>query len=270
MAIITISRGSYSMGKAVAEKVAERLGYECLSRDVLLEASGDFNIPELKLERAIEDPPSILERFTHGHQKYVAYVQSALARHVGRDNVVYHGLAGHVLLKNVSHLLKVLITADREMRLGIVMEREKMSRQQAETWLGKLDKGRRRWTQRLYGVDPWDPSLYDLAIALRRLEVDDAVELICRSVEMRQFKTSDESRQEMADLTHAAEIKAAVVDGYPDVHVSSRYGNVLVYGVSSDRQAQKLKARVVEVCSKMEGINNIEVHAGIAAPDDAV
>jgi hypothetical protein len=33
--IITISRGSYSKGREIAEKVAERLGYECLSRDLL-------------------------------------------------------------------------------------------------------------------------------------------------------------------------------------------------------------------------------------------
>ena len=37
MAIITISRGSYSKGKEIAEKLAEELVYECLSRDVLLE-----------------------------------------------------------------------------------------------------------------------------------------------------------------------------------------------------------------------------------------
>ena len=258
------------MGKAVAEKLADRLGYECLSRDVLLAASGDFNIPELKLEHAIQDPPSILERFTHGHQKYVAYVQSALTRHMCRDNVVYHGLAGHVLLKNVSHVLKVRITADLETRLGIVMEREAMNRAQAETWLSKLDRGRRRWTQSLYGVDPSDSNLYDLVIGLRRLEVDDAVELIYRSVEMRQFKTTDESRQEMADLARASEIKAALIDAYLDISVSNRYGNVLVYGVRSDRQAQKLKAKVVEICAKMEGINSIVADAGIAAPDDAV
>jgi len=51
MPIITISRGSYSRGKDVAEKLAQRLGYECLSRDILLEASDEFNIPEIKLIR---------------------------------------------------------------------------------------------------------------------------------------------------------------------------------------------------------------------------
>ena len=49
MPIITISRGSYSRGKAVAEKLAAKLGYELVSRDVLLEASDEFNIPEIKL-----------------------------------------------------------------------------------------------------------------------------------------------------------------------------------------------------------------------------
>jgi len=48
MSIITISRGSYSRGKEVAEKLAETLRYECISRDILLEASEEFNIPEIK------------------------------------------------------------------------------------------------------------------------------------------------------------------------------------------------------------------------------
>ena len=39
MSVITVSRGSYSRGKEVAEKVAQELGYACISREVLLEAS---------------------------------------------------------------------------------------------------------------------------------------------------------------------------------------------------------------------------------------
>ena len=54
MSIITINRGSYSRGKQVAEKLALKLGYECISRDILLEASEEFNIPEIKLIRALQ------------------------------------------------------------------------------------------------------------------------------------------------------------------------------------------------------------------------
>jgi len=88
MSIITISRGSYSRGKEVAEKIAQRLGYECVSRDVLIEASDEFNIPEIKLVRAIHDSPSVLDRFTHGKEKYVSYIRAAVLKRDMKDNVV--------------------------------------------------------------------------------------------------------------------------------------------------------------------------------------
>ncbi|MFC1906918.1 AAA family ATPase, partial [Chloroflexota bacterium] len=116
MSIITISRGSYSRGKEIAEKVAEKLGYECIGRDSLIEASKQFNIPEIKLIRAIHGAPSILERFGYGKEKYIAYIQAALLRHVKKDNIVYHGLAGHFLLEGISHVLKVRISSDIEDR----------------------------------------------------------------------------------------------------------------------------------------------------------
>ena len=71
MSIITINRGSCSRGKEVAEKLALKLGYECISRDILMEAADEFNIPEIKLIRALHDPASVLERFTHGKDRYI-------------------------------------------------------------------------------------------------------------------------------------------------------------------------------------------------------
>ncbi|MGD8227785.1 MAG: cytidylate kinase family protein, partial [Desulfobacteraceae bacterium] len=62
MGIITISRGSYQSGREIAERTAQRLRYDCISREVLLKASEDFDIPEVKLTQAIEDAPSFLDR----------------------------------------------------------------------------------------------------------------------------------------------------------------------------------------------------------------
>src|SRR5919197_611039 len=49
MSIITISRGSFSGGQALAERVAQRLGYSCLSREVLVEAAATYGVPESTL-----------------------------------------------------------------------------------------------------------------------------------------------------------------------------------------------------------------------------
>ena len=59
MQIITISRGSFSHGKEIAEKVAERLGYDCVSREILVEASQYFNVSEEELLESIHDPRTL-------------------------------------------------------------------------------------------------------------------------------------------------------------------------------------------------------------------
>jgi Cytidylate kinase-like family len=44
MPIITISHEAFGDGRAVAERVAAILGYRCISREVLIEASQQYGI----------------------------------------------------------------------------------------------------------------------------------------------------------------------------------------------------------------------------------
>ena len=57
MAIITISRGTFSGGKAVAEALGKKLDYPCLSKEIILDAVEEFGVPEEKLVAALEEPP---------------------------------------------------------------------------------------------------------------------------------------------------------------------------------------------------------------------
>ena len=269
MPIITISRGSSSMGKAVAEKTAARLGYRLISREVLLDASTRFNVPEIKLEKAIHDAPGILERYRHNKQSYVAYVRSALMERVVDDNVVYHGLAGHLLLKGIPHVLKVRINADMQRRITIVMERDKIPAEAARQRILEDDQQRRKWTHSLYGEDPWDSSLYDLTICIDKLTVDDAVEFICRAAQSDGFQATDKNRQKTKDMAIACRVKAALVDEFPQVGVACEYGNVLVYVRFKDAAA-KLTKKLREIRETTEGVNHLETHAGVEMPADAV
>jgi len=211
MAIITISRGSYYRGREVAEKVAQKLGYECLSRDILLEASEEFNIPEIKLIRAIQDAPSILDRFTRQKEKYVAYIRAALLKHVQKDNVVYHGLFGHFFLQDIPHVLKVRIVADLEARVADEVKREGISESKAREIILKDDEERRKWALQLYGADWWDATLYDLVIHLKTIKVDDAVDLLYHIVQLPGFQTTPESQDAINNLLRAALMEVAPV-----------------------------------------------------------
>lgn len=211
MAIITISRGSYSRGKEIAEKSAQKLRYECISREILLEASEEFNIPEIKLVRAIKDAPSILERFTHGRERYVAYIRAALLKHVQKDNMVYHGIGGNFLLQGIPHVLKVRIVADLEDRVADEMKREGISAAEAREIIKKDDEERRNWGLHLHGADPWDPMLYDLVIHLHTITVDDAVSLISHTVQLPGFQTTPQSQQLIDNLVLLARLQVEPV-----------------------------------------------------------
>jgi len=212
MAIITISRGSYSHGKEIAEKVAEILGYECVSREILLEASQYFNVSEKKLLESIHDAPSLLDRITHGREKYIAYIRAALLDHVQRDNVVYHGHAGHLLIPEVPYVLKVRVIAKMDERIAFVQKQRHMSEDEAVAFLANEDKQRALWTRYLYKVDIEDPRLYDIILNIAGLRIIDACNIICAAVKSEIFTTSVESRQILRDLAIISHVKAALKD----------------------------------------------------------
>ena len=258
MPIVTISRGSHSRGKEVAEKLAQRLGYDCVSREILLEASEEFNIPEISLVRAIHDSPSVLERFQHGKEHYINYYQYALLKRVQQDNVVYHGLAGQYFLQSIPHVFKVRILASMEERVKEVMRRDHVSEKEAANILRKDDEERRRWGLTLYGIDAWDSRLYDMVVLIDKLSVDDAVDCIAEIVKKPVFQATEESRKVLRDQLQGAKIHAVLM-GYSlmlDVRVND---GVVTLGNAGDalRADFNLQAIIEELIGKIEGVKKI-------------
>jgi len=260
MSIITISRGSYSHGKEVAEKLAQQLGHECISREIILEASKQFNIPQLQLLRAVRNAPSILDRYRFGKERYVAYVRAALLRHVQRGNVVYHGFAGHFFLQQIPFALNVRILAGTEDRIQEVIRREKVSADEAQRTLGRIDEERARWSQHLYGIDTRDPSLYDMALNLESLSIDDAVKLIARNVELPAFQSTPEAERILDNHVLAAQVEAALIVEFPQTKVSAKDGNVFVAIHGSMSQQRGLTDKARDIASFVEGVKQITVH----------
>ncbi|MHC4274167.1 MAG: cytidylate kinase-like family protein [Planctomycetota bacterium] len=258
MPVITISRGSFSGAKEVAEKVAQRLGYECISRDILIEAAEEFHVPEVKLHHAFEDPPSVLDRFTYGRERFIAYIRAALLHHFQNDNVVYHGLAGHYFVRGIAHVLKVRILADMEDRVKLVMKREGLSQEKAVPYLHGIDEGRRKWGQRLYGIDTNDASNYDLVIRLHKITADDAADIVCHAAGLDHFQATAESQQAMADLYLASRAKARLVEHHPRLEVAAKEGTVYI-ALEGGRSADEKKIR--EVLQEVLGDKEIDISA---------
>lgn len=256
MSIITISRGSYSRGKDVAEKLSEKLGYECLSREVLLEASDEFNIPEIKLIKALHDSTSVLERFTLGKERYINYIYSSLLQHVRKDNIVYHGLAGHFFLANIPHVLKVRVIADMEDRIKEELKYNNISPEKALYILQKDDQERRKWGMQMYGKDTWDSRLYDIVLNVRNLTVDDAVDILFEIVQKPNYKSTPESTKMIEDLALSAKIKVGLFHLATQIMIKADDGKVNI-DLADDIQAIKNKEKIKELAQEMEGVKEV-------------
>ncbi len=259
MAIITISRGSYDIGKEVAENVAARLGYDCIGREVLIKASEQFDIPEIKYARAFIDTPTVLEKLTFGKERYIAYFEAAFLRHMLKGDVVYHGLAGNFFLKGVAHVMKVRIIADVAERVRMEIGRKGLSAVDAVMAIQRDDEASRQWSRALYGIDTWDPSLYDVVLQIKKISVKDAVKAICIMAGFDTFKTTAESQKVLEDLALAAEVRVAIIPLKLDINVYARDGDVHIETKSSLTRQDELIGKMEETTMQIPGVKKVDI-----------
>ena len=217
MAIVTISQGPYTHGREIAKKLAERLNYSCFSREIILETSEEFSVPENRLRKAIHDAPSIFSRFSNEKSRYLSLFRSIFMKHMVEDNVVYCGLAGHFFVQDVEHACKVRIIEDIERRIETLRGAEKLSDEEARYQLTKDDEERRRWSLALFNKDTWNSTLYDVVININTITVDDAVELIAMMIERGDFDGTMQSREKMQKLNILSAVYADLVATAPKV-----------------------------------------------------
>ena len=260
MGVITISRGSYSKGKEIAQKLADKLQYECFSREVLLEASQHFNVPELKLVRALHNTPSFLEKLGHRKQKYIIFIREAFLEYIKKDNMVYHGLAGHFFLKNIPNVLKVRIVANIDDRVKEEMKRENISEHEARNLLIKDDEERRKWSIDIYGLDTKDPALYDLVLHIDNLNVDDTVDILSNVAQKACFQTTQESLKKINDAYLASKAHSLIYGKIPAAEVTCEDGIVSVHIETSLALEQDFNDKVKSLLEAEDEIKEVRVH----------
>jgi cytidylate kinase len=258
MAIITISRGTFSGGQQLADCLGQTLGYRVLSREVLAEAAVRYGVSEADLAVAMRSRPRLWDRFLHDRRRYLAFVQSALCEEVVNDNVVYHGHAGHLLLRSVRHVLRVRLIAPLEYRIQEVERRQGLSHQDAASYVSRVDRDREKWTRFLYGVNWHDPSLYDLVLNLECLDVGVACGAIATIAMQPRFRADEPSHNALEELRLASRVRATLAADSStrnaEVEVTAHQGSIEIEGKLPD---PKLVETVVAVARAVEGVKEV-------------
>jgi cytidylate kinase len=255
MSIITISRGTFSGGKDLAESLARSLGYPCISREVIVEAAERYGTSEAALSLALNHAPSLIDRLKRDRDHYLAYIRAVLCRHALEGDFIYHGYAGHHLLAGVHHMIRVRIVANLAYRISAAMKELQMTSRQAGAHINKVDDERRKWTRFLYGVTWEDPMNYDVVLNLEHLGVKGACAVVECMTRLEQFQATAESRKVLEDFALQSFVIAALArderTGETDFVVHAENGVVTIDGMAN---LPDMVASVNEVAGKVEGV----------------
>ena len=257
MPIITIYQGASGEGQELAETVAQALGYRCVGREVLVEASRRYGIPEAKLNEIVEKGTHWWERLLQDLRPYRIALQATLCELAHDGKVVYHGHLGHELLSGIGHVLKVLLTAPIEFRIEQVRARQSLTDVAARHYIEEIDKARSRRLMAMFGADWRDSNRYDLILNMGKMRREGAKRVIIEAAKLEEYQPTPASNQSFNDLALGSRVHATLI-GSADVRgsaleVRAEDGHIHVKG----RVDQGLEDEVVKLVKNVPGVTKV-------------
>ena len=268
MSIIAISRGTFSGGEALATRVAERLGYRCLSRETILEeAAKAYGVSAADLAVAMEKRPSFWQRVLGERTAHLTFVRAALCEHAQADNLVFHGHVGHLLLPGISHVIRVRVIADMDYRIKAASVDQRLGDEDARAYIEKVDQERRQWIRFLFDVEWDDPNLYDVVLNLSRVNLATAGEIVTRLTAQDEFKATPDSRRALANLTLASRVaaKLAMDSRTKEVAVTVVADGGIVT-ITGETRSQSLNEAIEAVARQVDGVTEVRSQVVFVPP----
>jgi cytidylate kinase len=268
MPIVTIYQGASGEGQELAEAVAQTLGYRCVGREVLVEASRRYRISEAKLNEIVEKGPHWWERLLQDLRPYRIALQAALCELAHDGKVVYHGHLGHELLPGIGHVLKVLLTAPIEFRIEQVQSRQSLTDTAARHYIEEVDKARSRRLMAMFGTDWRDPNRFDLILNMSKIRREGAKRVIIEAAKLEEYQPTPTSERAFNDIALSSRVHASLLAS-PNVQgsaleVRAEGGHVHIKG----RVDQGLEEdELMKLVKNIPGVMNVTADVYSVQPD---
>lgn len=233
MQIICISRGGYGYSQELAEELAKRTSYPCISRGSILEEAAKFGISVGKIEVEILKKRPITEALRMEAERYRAFVAAKLCEKVLKEgNLIYHGRAGNLVLGGISKILGVRVISDTETGINKVMSDKNLSRAKAKRYVEDVEEDIKRWVKTLYRQDIENPFLYNATLNSSDLSVKSAAASIQSLAALPEFQMGKADEQAIKDLLLASkchlELSGNENTKNLNIKVSAKNGHVSV------------------------------------------
>lgn len=189
---VAVSREAGAGGGEVSRLVAERLGWNCMDRELLDFMAEKYHLPHGALEIVDEQKRNWLhdlfgywlEEVMVSQTEYVAHLGQMVLMAARHAKAVFVGRGARFYLPR-ERGLAIRLIAPRERRIQYMMQLRGFDRERAERYVAETDEGRSDFVKRYFGYDIADPSLYDLVINVQGFTLDEVAEIIVRECRRR-------------------------------------------------------------------------------------
>jgi cytidylate kinase len=187
--VVTVSRGFGSLGKKVAQALADRLGVRCCDRTILEEVarradvdielvkSLDENIRNIK----VEPWKAFFKGKTFPQERYLHHLVKVVLN-ISKKGGVIVGRGAHLIL-GPGKAFRVRVIGSLGTCAERVAERSQLDLEAARKLVETVNHERAEYLQQLYGVRIDDCSDYDLVINSDRFDVPQMVGLILNGMQ---------------------------------------------------------------------------------------
>ena len=198
MAVVTISRQLGAGGRTLGKKLAKRLGYRYVDKEIIEEVAEKVKVSSAEVRGfekygftglmefidKIVSRDFIIHLITSGHgyldeKSYVPAVKDIIEHLYLQGNVVIMERGSQYILKGRKKAWHVLLVGDFEHRICAVIDRFHLTRHEAEKALKRADKIRDSFLSLFLDKESHeDPASYDLVLNMNRLSMKKAEEMI--------------------------------------------------------------------------------------------
>jgi two-component system response regulator CpxR len=264
MPVITVFSGTFCDDEPVLQALLQRTGYKLVSdADLVAEASRLSSIPETKIDRAFSSRPSVFNKITHERERSIAFLRLAMARMQSEDNLIFNGFGGHLIPRDLSHVLRVCLIADMKSRVSAAIASLQVSEQEAAKLIHNQEEDRVAWVRTILNQnDPWDASLYDMVFPTDKVTLETIAATVAEIVGTTVVRRTARSQKAIANFTLAADVEVALLHEGHHVTVDADDGDVTLTINKHVLMLSRLESELKSIAGRVPGVKSLTTKVG--------
>jgi cytidylate kinase len=268
MPIVSISQGSYSGSKQLADALSKRLGFKVVRLEDAVAAAKRYGISEEEMYRGLDMPANFFERFTQRKERYILAMQATLGGLFADGNGIYCGLVGQFIFHGLCGVFKVRLVAPLDFRINATIASLRLSHEEAVRYIRDADERRAKWGRQMFNADLNDPDLYDLVVNLEHMNIETAADMITGIIKRKEFP--EDCYRQFQSFALEKRVRAALRFNSPyesdSVQIQAADGVVTLSGGASFEGS---RAAIVDFVSRIRGVRKVVTDAGEVASVDS-